>query len=165
MILISLTTPSSADTAALEQDPALAQLSIPHLALHVPVYPGTSRRTLSRGAGLVPGTARPGEKGNAVVSAHRDKHFKALQYLQQGDLIQLEVNGGAQQYQVEEIFITDPLDLAVLEPTSEQTLTLITCHPFDYVGYAPDRYIVRATRSNVASAAQSQQQNNTPSNR
>jgi len=32
----------------------------------------------------------------------------------------------------------------VLQPTSERTLTLITCYPFFYVGSAPDRFIVQA---------------------
>ena len=39
----------------------------------------------------------------------------------------------------------DPLDISVLDSTDESILTLITCYPFYYVGFAPDRYIVRAT--------------------
>jgi sortase A len=39
-----------------------------------------------------------------------------------------------------------PTDLSVLEPTSTQTLTLITCYPFNYIGSAPKRFIVRAQR-------------------
>jgi sortase A len=33
----------------------------------------------------------------------------------------------------------------VLNPTSDTSLTLVTCYPFDYVGSAPRRFIVRAT--------------------
>jgi sortase (surface protein transpeptidase) len=32
----------------------------------------------------------------------------------------------------------------VLDPTAETRLTLITCHPFYFVGSAPDRYVVQA---------------------
>jgi Sortase domain len=34
----------------------------------------------------------------------------------------------------------------VLDPTSDRTLTLVTCYPFSYFGSAPDRFVVRATR-------------------
>jgi sortase A len=34
----------------------------------------------------------------------------------------------------------------VLDPTPTATLTLITCYPFDYIGPAPQRFIVRAER-------------------
>jgi sortase A len=32
----------------------------------------------------------------------------------------------------------------VLDPTPEPALTLVTCYPFEYVGHAPRRFIVRA---------------------
>jgi sortase A len=34
----------------------------------------------------------------------------------------------------------------VLDPTTKDVLTLVTCYPFYYVGPAPDRFIVRAER-------------------
>ena len=38
----------------------------------------------------------------------------------------------------------DPEDVSVLEPTSSAVLTLVTCYPFNFVGNAPQRFIVRA---------------------
>jgi sortase (surface protein transpeptidase) len=35
-----------------------------------------------------------------------------------------------------------------LEPTTEKTLTIVTCYPFYFVGHAPKRYIVKATVKN-----------------
>ena len=32
------------------------------------------------------------------------------------------------------------------DPTDTATLTLITCYPFDYIGPAPNRFVVRAER-------------------
>ncbi len=127
---------------------AIAQLRIPRLAIDVPVFNGTHRDTLDRGAGWVIGTTALGQHGNSVVSAHRDKHFKSLQHAQVGDVIEVEIDQKIQTFEIEEIFITDPLDLSVLDPTASQVLTLITCFPFDYQGYAPDRFIVRARRDN-----------------
>ena len=61
-----------------------------------------------------------------------------------GDVIELQLRDGIQRFKVDETFITDPLDVSVLEPTAQPTLTLITCYPFYYIGFAPDRFIVRA---------------------
>jgi sortase A len=40
-----------------------------------------------------------------------------------------------------------PENIEVLDPTPTQVLTLVTCFPFDYVGSAPKRFIVRATQT------------------
>ncbi len=37
-------------------------------------------------------------------------------------------------------------DVAVLDSDGREVLTLVTCHPFYFVGAAPDRFIVRAER-------------------
>ena len=128
------------------QQVELALLSIARLDLEVPVFSGTSKKTLDRGAGLVEGTSPPGAAGNIVVSAHRDSYFRPLEDIRVGDVIELQSPDGMQRFEVGKIFITDPLDISVLEPTPQPTLTLITCYPFYYVGFAPERFIVRATQ-------------------
>jgi sortase A len=45
---------------------------------------------------------------------------------------------------VESTEVVWPSDVQVLQPTRENTLTLVTCYPFYYVGSAPKRFIVRA---------------------
>jgi len=122
----------------------VALLSIARLDVEVPVFVGTDQRTLNRGAGIVEGTALPDGAGNTVISAHRDSFFRPLKDIEVGDVIELRALEGVQQFQVGAIFITDPLDVSVLEPADGRTLTLITCFPFHYVGFAPDRLIVRA---------------------
>ena len=37
--------------------------------------------------------------------------------------------------------------VAVLRPTSEPSITLVTCYPFYFVGSAPQRFIVRGVRA------------------
>ena len=127
-----------------EHDTPVAVLQIDRLGLEVPVFVGTSRITLNRGAGIVDGTALPGENGNVVISAHRDSYFRSLKDIAVGDAISLRTLNGPENFQVVDISITDPLDVSVLDDTDSSTLTLITCYPFYYVGFAPDRYIVRA---------------------
>ena len=130
--------------AELDQDSLpLGILEIDRLNLRVPIYPGTDRITLNRGAGIVEGTAYPGESGNMVLSAHRDGFFRSLKDIEIGDRIRVRTLRGENEFVVSELFITDPLDLSVLSPSETPTVTLITCYPFYYVGFAPDRLIVR----------------------
>jgi len=123
----------------------LALLSVERLNLKAPVYLGTHRKTLDRGLGVVEGTTHPGEVGNIAISGHRDSFFRVLKDIKLGDRIKMQTPEGLEDFQVSEITIVDALEVSVLDPTDTTVLTLITCHPFYYVGYAPDRYIVRAT--------------------
>ncbi|MBK6404424.1 MAG: sortase [Holophagales bacterium] len=42
--------------------------------------------------------------------------------------------------------VVEPEELRVLAPSAAPVLTLVTCYPFGYVGSAPNRFIVRASR-------------------
>ena len=48
------------------------------------------------------------------------------------------------QYRVESTSVVVPTDIEVLNSSDRHELTLVTCFPFDYVGHAPNRFIVRA---------------------
>jgi sortase A len=105
------------------------------------------KKTLRRGAGHIPATALPQqEEGNVGIAAHRDSHFRELKDIREDDTIELTTLDGTFRYQVEWTKIVKPADVSVLEPTDEPALTLVTCYPFYYVGSAPERFIVRATR-------------------
>ena len=49
-------------------------------------------------------------------------------------------------YRVVSIKVVSPYDVAVLDPSGNEILTLVTCYPFYFVGSAPDRFIIRAER-------------------
>jgi sortase A len=122
----------------------MAVIKIDRLNIEGPIFDGTDKITLDRGIGLVDGTAMPGEAGNMALSAHRDSFFRPLKDVVIGDRIELLTQKGMQAFEVSEITIVDSQDISVLDPTDTAVLTLITCYPFYYVGYAPDRFIVRA---------------------
>jgi sortase A len=122
----------------------MAVIKIDRLNIEGPIFDGTDKITLDRGIGLVDGTAMPGEAGNMALSAHRDSFFRPLKDVVVGDRIELLTQKGMQAFEVSEITIVDSQDISVLDPTDTAVLTLITCYPFYYVGYAPDRFIVRA---------------------
>ena len=108
------------------------------------MFIGTGQVVLNRGAGRLEDTAEPGTAGNIAIAGHRDGFFRPLKDIEVGAELELKTLDGMQRFAVSEILIVDPLDVSVLDPSNEAMLTLITCYPFYYVGYAPDRYIVRA---------------------
>jgi LPXTG-site transpeptidase (sortase) family protein len=53
---------------------------------------------------------------------------------------------GPESYVVMELRIVEPTAVEVLDPTVQQSVTLVTCYPFYFVGHAPERFIVRAVK-------------------
>ncbi len=122
-----------------------ALLHIPAIDLTVPVLEGVDEVSLNRGVGRIPGTARVGGAGNLGIAGHRDGYFRRLKDIGPGSRLELETLAGRQSYTVSDIWIVKPSDVHVLKPTEENSITLVTCYPFYFVGHAPERYIVRAT--------------------
>ena len=125
--------------------PPEAILRVQRVGLEVPVLEGVDDLTLNRGAGHIPGTARPGQPGNIAIAGHRDGFFRILKDVIPGDTIDLERDGSVDRYRVRDISIVEKSDAAVLRPTADSVLTLVTCYPFHFVGAAPQRYIIRAS--------------------
>ncbi|MBL6689553.1 MAG: class D sortase [Pseudomonadales bacterium] len=122
-----------------------AVVTIDSLGIEAHVFPDSLKNALEGGVSHVSGTSLPGQLGNMAIAGHRDSFFRKLENVPIGTEITIKTEDQVYTYQVSEISIVDALDVSVLEDTEENVLTLITCHPFYYQGYAPDRYIVRAT--------------------
>ena len=131
---------------AIKEGDVLGRIEIPRIGVSVAVLQGTTWRTLRLGVGHIKGTALPGEPGNIGIAGHRDTYFRALKDIHKDDEIQLETATGITTYEVDWIRITSPSDNGVLAPTTESSLTLVTCYPFYYIGAAPERFIVHAHR-------------------
>jgi sortase A len=125
----------------------LAVLKIPKIGLEVPVFNGTDDLTLNRGVGRIIGTAQFGQGGNVGIGGHRDGFFRGLKDLAVGDRIELKTRARTETYRVDDIRIVKPRDVQVLTDRGVDSLTLVTCFPFYFIGDAPQRYIVRATAS------------------
>jgi len=125
---------------------ALGRLEIPRLGLKAIVKQGDDEKTLERAVGLLPGGARPGEAGNIVLAGHRDTFFRPLQDIEVGDQIRIVEPQRTYEYRVESIRVVEPRDTSVLQSKGVEELTLVTCYPFRYVGFAPSRFIVSASR-------------------
>ena len=120
----------------------IGRIEIPRLGLSVMVIEGTSSRILRRAAGHIRGTALPGQSGNVVISGHRDTFFRPLRNIRRNDIITLTTLSGEYRYRVLFTKVVSPYDMAVLDPSGNEILTLVTCYPFYFVGAAPDRFIV-----------------------
>jgi len=142
----------SSSTAEVEQQnpvegALIAKLAIPRLGLSTMVVEGVEDGDLKLAPGHIPGTALPGRPGNVGIAGHRDTFFRPLRLIHKGDVIVLSTLHGEDRYQVARTEIVSPDDVKVLYPTHRDTLTLVTCYPFYFVGSAPQRFIVRAERS------------------
>jgi sortase A len=124
----------------------LGRMEIPKFGTSVIVLEGTTSRTLRLGAGHIKGTALPGEPGNIAIAGHRDTYFRVLKDIRNDDEILLQTASGSTKYKVDSIQITDPKDGAIVSDATESGLTLVTCYPFYYIGAAPERYVVHASR-------------------
>ena len=125
--------------------PVLGVLEVPDIDLKVPVYQTASEMVMDRAAGVIDGMAYPHEGGNIGISGHRDGYFRVLKDIEVGDSIVLQTLEGEKRFKVDEIHIVDKTDTQLLEDTRDQTVTLVTCYPFYFVGHAPQRFIVTAS--------------------
>jgi sortase A len=129
-----------------------ARLLAPAQHVDLLVLAGASGRTLAWGPAHLDNSAAVGAAGNAVVSGHRDTHFRFLASVAIGDSLVIErADGNRIVYRVSDIAIADARALAIPRDTERPTLTLITCYPFDaVVPGGPLRYIVTAEAESPA---------------
>jgi sortase A len=131
----------------------IGRIEVPRLHLSAAVANGDDDGTLRVAIGHLPDTPFPWEDGNSALAGHRDTFFRELRHIRVDDDMRVTTPYGDFTYHVTNTLIVTPDDLSVLAPTSEPTLTLVTCYPFSYVGHAPKRFIVEAVRSRTTSAA------------
>ena len=137
--------PGTAPEPTVAQGTVLGRFEVPRLGLSYVLLEGTETQTLNRSVGHVEGTGLPGSAGNIALAGHRDRHFRKLEWIQRDDQIVLTSRGGARYvYRVEWSRVFKPGDIQVLDESHGPAITLITCFPFEYVGAAPLRLIVRA---------------------
>jgi LPXTG-site transpeptidase (sortase) family protein len=121
----------------------VGRLVIPRIDLDEIVLEGIETEDLNAGPGHLPGSVMPGERGNAIVSAHRDRHFNHFDALKVGDTVVTESRVGQTTWVIVSQRVVDK-DARALFRTSDTTLTLTTCWPIRYLGSAPSRLIVTA---------------------
>ena len=133
------------------RDPLLlGRLEIPSIHVDVMVREGVDWASLRKAAGHLPSSPLPGEGGNVVLLGHRDTFFRPLRGIAQGDPIRVSTMSGSFQYIVDLIQVVAPEHSLTFKDVPAKSITLITCFPFDYVGPAPRRFVVRARMADYA---------------
>lgn len=131
-------TDNDADEAVVE----LGSIEIPSLGLLSTLYEGIRLPTFDRGPGHWPGTALPGEFGNAVIGGHRTSSthpFRHLDDLVPGDPVIFTTLKGRFVYSVTSTEIVSPDNLGVVRQNPGFTATLFACNP---VGSTRERIVV-----------------------
>jgi sortase A len=137
--------------------PADDRLIIPKIGVNSPIVWMESdqeediQKYLQNGVGHYPNTAFPGEVGNCFITGHSSNYwwksggynyvFALLDELLVGDQTIIYYKQKKYVYEVYEVKIVSPENTEVLQPTSEPTITLMTCTP---PGTDWRRLIVRA---------------------
>lgn len=126
----------------------VAQIKVESIQLDCIVLNQVSDEALTFGPGHLSNTSLPGQPGNMVIAGHRDGHFRKLANIKKQDIVELESVKESTYYIVTEITPTFGQDIYWTENTSKNVLTLITCFPFDFIGKAEERFIVRCEKIN-----------------
>lgn len=129
--------------ARLEPIVEIGTIEIPKIGLAHRIMEGISMRNIDLGPSHWPGTAFPGEVGNAVFAGHRvtkTKPFRNIDQLVPGDRVIFTVQGIRSEYSVTETLIVSPKDVWIADQTPTPTATIFACHP---PGSARQRIVVR----------------------
>lgn len=110
-----------------------------------PVLAGATGSSLAFAPGHLNGSARPGENGLMVISAHRDTHFSHLEHVTAGDRFSVQSADGAWHlYRVTETSVVNADDRIAIDQSAAR-IVFVTCWPFEAVlAGGPKRYAVFA---------------------
>ena len=123
----------------------VARLKIERIGAESIVLKGASGEALAFGPALLDETARIGERGTAVIAAHRDTHFAFLKDVQKGDVISVMRDDGLSfSYRVTGMRIADADQSGIDRHASGFHLVLSTCYPFEAITRGKQRYLVEA---------------------
>ena len=120
----------------------IGRMQIPKIGLDHEVFEGITMNNIDHGPSHWPGSALPGQVGNAVFSGHRITHghpFRRIDELAVGDPVIFEIGGTRSVYRVVGDEIVTPRDMWIANPSPTPTATLFACHP---PGSKRFRYVV-----------------------
>jgi sortase A len=110
----------------------VAKIIIPSLGVDRVVLEGQDRATLRKAPGHVPGSALPGQEGNAVIRGHRllwSGPFRDLDRLNLGAEIHVQTAEDTAVYLVAGMFRQDGDRVDLFQDTQLPYLTLVTADP------------------------------------
>lgn len=128
-----------------EHGETIGMLYIPRFDRELPIVEGTEPEDLKEGVGHYIKTGYPGQNRQILLSGHRDTVFRNFDELEPGDEFHIKMEHGTFIYEFADNEIVGADDTTVIDlERKEEYLTISTCYPFNYVGNAPNRYIIYA---------------------
>jgi sortase A len=109
------------------------RIQIPALKVDAPIVQGDGWEQLKKGIAQHIGSANPGQVGNVVLSGHNDVYGELFRYLDKlvpGDKVILYTQQRQYVYVITQTILVQPTQVEVMAPTSESTVTLISCYPY-----------------------------------
>ena len=133
-----------------EDQTIMGTIEIPGIHVCLPIYHGTSKEVLSKGAGHLRESSLPsgGKNTRCVLTGHRGlpnaKLFTRLDELKKGDQFFLRIYGKIMAYEVKKIQIIEPSNLQALKiEEGKDLVSLLTCTPY---GINTQRLVVTGER-------------------
>ncbi|GAC1315464.1 MAG: hypothetical protein NVSMB12_11090 [Acidimicrobiales bacterium] len=130
----STTSTTAAPLPAAAEGSAIGLLRIPAIGVDVAIVEGVGVDNLKDGPGHYPKTPYPGQAGNAAIAGHRTTYgapFYRLDELKAGDDLFVATRASPKpwHYQLVSEHDVPPTDVSVLDPSTDNILTLTTCTP------------------------------------
>lgn len=112
----------------------VARLQVPAYDEDIIILAGDSGRNLAFAPGYRFGTAKPGDKGVSLISAHRDTHFEFLKNIKLGDEIKIQTDkGNIIKYIITNTKVVNQKNTNINLSKTNKELILVTCFPFDSI--------------------------------
>ena len=109
------------------------RIQIPAINVDAPVVQGDGWEQLKKGVAQYVGSAKPGDNGNVVLSAHNDVYGELFRYLDKlvpGDQVIIYTQQRQYVYIVDRTILVEPTAVEVMASTGSPTVTLISCYPY-----------------------------------
>ncbi len=138
-------------------DGLIGYIEIPTMDCSMPLYLGSTKEHMAKGATVVSGSSAPigGLSSNCVIAAHRGygsaAMFRDIEKLSVGDEVYVQSLWERLSYTVVSTKVISPSDSAAVGvQQGRDMVSLLTCHPYGHNYY---RYIVECERTNEIDAA------------
>ena len=129
----------------------VAEITVPAIGLNEIVLSGDSGEALAFGPGLSNAGASFESAGVKLISAHRDTHFRKLEYIAARDEIYIATPAGRKAYRVTGMKIVDSRLYSVDRLAVHYDLVLATCYPFNaMMAGGHERFIVEAEEIKIS---------------
>lgn len=125
-------------------------IKIPKIDLKLSIQEGVEKENIKHSLGHFPNTPMPWEGGNFCLAGHRAYSYgtllNRLNELEKNDVIFINTLDYDYEYKVYDIQVVTPESVDVLDNTSNDIITIITCTPI-YIG--THRLVIKGTLINT----------------